>query len=78
MVPWGIIEDPATGSAAGSLGAYLVTHKKLRPGEKLTIAQGVEMGRPSHIEVEIEETRGRLTPRVTGSAVCVLEGHIEA
>ena len=78
MVPWGIIEDPATGSAAGSLGAYLVTHKKLRPGEKLTIAQGVEMGRPSHIEVEIEETRGRLTPRVSGSAVCVLEGHIEA
>jgi trans-2,3-dihydro-3-hydroxyanthranilate isomerase len=78
MVPWGIIEDPATGSAAGSLGAYLITHKKLRPGEKLTIAQGVEMGRPSHIEVEIEETRGRLTPRVTGSAVCVLEGHIEA
>ena len=78
MVPWGTLEDPATGSAAGSLGAYLVTHKKLRPGEKLTIAQGVEMGRPSHIEVEIEETRGRLTPRVTGSAVCVLEGHIEA
>ena len=78
MVPWGILEDPATGSAAGSLGAYLVTHKKLRPGEKLTIAQGVEMGRPSHIEVEIEETRGRLTPRVSGSAVCVLEGHIEA
>jgi trans-2,3-dihydro-3-hydroxyanthranilate isomerase len=78
MVPWGTLEDPATGSAAGSLGAYLVTHKKLRPGEKLTIAQGVEMGRPSHIEVEIEETHGRLTPRVSGSAVCVLEGHIEA
>jgi trans-2,3-dihydro-3-hydroxyanthranilate isomerase len=78
MVPWGTLEDPATGSAAGSLGAYLVTHKKLRPGEKLTIAQGVEMGRPSHIEVEIEETRGKLTPRVSGSAVCVLEGHIEA
>jgi trans-2,3-dihydro-3-hydroxyanthranilate isomerase len=78
MVPWGTLEDPATGSAAGSLGAYLVTHKQLRPREKLTIMQGVEMGRPSHIEVEIEETRGRLTPRVSGSAVCVLEGHIEA
>jgi trans-2,3-dihydro-3-hydroxyanthranilate isomerase len=78
MVPWGIIEDPATGSAAGSLGAYLVTHGKLRPDEKLAITQGVEMGRPSHIEVEIEERRGRLVPRVSGSAVCVMEGQIEA
>jgi trans-2,3-dihydro-3-hydroxyanthranilate isomerase len=78
MVPWGIIEDPATGSAAGSLGAYLVTHEKLRLGEMLTITQGVEMGRPSHIEVEIEGKRGKVTPRVSGSAVCIMEGHIEA
>jgi trans-2,3-dihydro-3-hydroxyanthranilate isomerase len=78
MLPWGVIEDPATGSAAGSLGAYLVDHRKLRAGEKLAITQGVEMKRPSHIEVEVEEKRGKLTPRVSGSAVCVLEGHIEA
>jgi trans-2,3-dihydro-3-hydroxyanthranilate isomerase len=78
MVPWGIIEDPATGSAAGSLGAYLVSHEKLRPGETLTVTQGVEMGRPSEIEVQVDESRGRFTPRVSGSAVCVVEGHIEA
>lgn len=78
MLPWGVIEDPATGSAAGSLGAYLVDHGKLAAGEKLTITQGVEMKRPSHIEVEIEEKRGKLTPRVSGSAVCILEGQIEA
>jgi trans-2,3-dihydro-3-hydroxyanthranilate isomerase len=78
MVPWGLIEDPATGSAAGSLGAYLVSHDKLRPGEKLSVTQGVEMGRPSEIEVQIDENRGRYTPRVSGSAVCVLEGQIEA
>jgi len=78
MVPWGIVEDPATGSAAGSLGAYLVSHGKLRPGQALVIAQGVEMGRSSHIEVEIVEKRGKFIPRVSGSAVCVLEGHIEA
>jgi trans-2,3-dihydro-3-hydroxyanthranilate isomerase len=78
MLPWGVIEDPATGSAAGSLGAYLVDHGKLGAGEKLTITQGVEMKRPSHIEVEIEEKRGKLTPRVSGSAVCILEGQIEA
>ena len=78
MLPWGVMEDPATGSAAGSLGAYLVDHGKLGAGEKLTITQGVEMKRPSHIEVEVEEKRGKLTPRVSGSAVCILEGQIEA
>ncbi len=78
MLPWGAIEDPATGSAAGSLGAYLVRHEELRAGEQLKILQGVEMKRPSHIEVEVIESRGVLTSRVSGSAVCVMEGHIEA
>ena len=32
MLPWEIYEDPATGSAAGSLGAYLVQHGKLAAG----------------------------------------------
>jgi trans-2,3-dihydro-3-hydroxyanthranilate isomerase len=78
MVPWGIIEDPATGSAGGSLGAYLVQHGQLRASEGLTITQGVEMGRPSEIQVEITAERGRLTPKVSGSAVRVFEGEIEA
>ncbi|MGH9776325.1 MAG: PhzF family phenazine biosynthesis protein [Candidatus Acidiferrales bacterium] len=78
MVPWELIEDPATGSAGGSLGAYLVRHKKLRVGEELSITQGVEMGRPSHIRVQVSEQKGRLTPRVSGSAVRIWEGHIDA
>jgi trans-2,3-dihydro-3-hydroxyanthranilate isomerase len=78
MVPWGTIEDPATGSAGGSLGAYLVQHGQLRASEGLTITQGVEMGRPSEIQVEITAERGRLTPKVSGSAVRVFEGKIEA
>lgn len=78
MLPWGIQEDPATGSAGGSLGAYLVQHGHLRPLETLKIAQGVEMGRPSEIHVEISSERGRLTPKVSGSAVRVFEGEIEA
>jgi len=78
MVPWGIIEDPATGSAGGSLGAYLVQHGQLRAPEGLTIIQGVEMGRPSEIQVEIMAERGRLTPKVSGSAIRVFEGEIEA
>jgi trans-2,3-dihydro-3-hydroxyanthranilate isomerase len=78
MVPWGIVEDPATGSAGGSLGAYLVHHGQLKPYETLSIMQGVEMGRPSEIQVEVSEERGKLTPQVSGSAVRIFEGHIEA
>ncbi len=78
MLPWPVSEDPATGSAAGSLGAYLVRHGKLRVGETLHISQGIEMGRPSHIEVMVEERRSKLVPRVSGSAEVVIEGFIEA
>jgi trans-2,3-dihydro-3-hydroxyanthranilate isomerase len=45
----GITEDPATGSAAAALGLYLAD----RVGDiRFEIAQGVEMGRPSHIYVD--------------------------
>src|ERR1700689_3892201 len=78
MVPWGTIEDPATGSAGGSLGAYLVHPGQLKAGEQLQITQGVEMGRPSEILVQVGADRGKLTPQVSGSAVGIFEGHIEA
>jgi trans-2,3-dihydro-3-hydroxyanthranilate isomerase len=78
MLPWGIYEDPATGSAAGSLGAYLVKHGKLATGHTLSILQGAEMGRPSHIEVEVTQSGKKLVPRVSGAAVRVLEGTIQA
>jgi trans-2,3-dihydro-3-hydroxyanthranilate isomerase len=76
MLPWEIYEDPATGSAAGSLGAYLVRHGKLTPGHTLTILQGEEMGRPSHIEVQVTQSGKKLVPRVSGAAVKVFEGTI--
>ncbi len=76
MLPWEVYEDPATGSAAGSLGAYLVRHGKLAPGHTLTILQGEEMGRPSHIEVEVTQSGKKLVPRVSGAAVKVFEGTI--
>jgi len=76
MMPWELYEDAATGSAAGSLGAYLVKHGKLGAGHTLHIAQGVEMGRPSAIEVEVTEAGKKLTPRVSGAAVKVFEGVI--
>jgi trans-2,3-dihydro-3-hydroxyanthranilate isomerase len=76
MLPWELYEDAATGSAAGSLGAYLVQHGKLSPAQTFYILQGVEMGRPSHIEVEVSQTGKKLVPRVSGAAVKVFEGTI--
>lgn len=76
MLPWELYEDAATGSAAGSLGAYLVRHGKLPPAHTLTILQGEEMGRPSHIEVEVTQSGKKLVPRVSGAAVKVFEGTI--
>jgi trans-2,3-dihydro-3-hydroxyanthranilate isomerase len=77
MLPWELYEDPATGSAAGSLGAYMVKHGKLSPGHTLSILQGEEMGRPSHIEVEVTQGGKKLVPRVSGAAVKVFEGTIQ-
>jgi trans-2,3-dihydro-3-hydroxyanthranilate isomerase len=76
MMPWELYEDAATGSAAGSLGAYLVKHGRIGAGHTLNITQGVEMGRPSHIEVEVTQSGKKLTPRVSGAAVKVFEGVI--
>jgi trans-2,3-dihydro-3-hydroxyanthranilate isomerase len=75
----GVPEDPATGSAAGCFGSYLVKHELIR-GEPLTtveIEQGLQMRRPSLIHVELalgEEAIDRVW--VAGSVVRVLEGTI--
>jgi trans-2,3-dihydro-3-hydroxyanthranilate isomerase len=76
MLPWELYEDAATGSAAGSLGAYLIKQGRLAPGHTLSILQGTEMGRPSHIEVEVTQSGKKLVPRVSGAAVRVFEGTI--
>jgi trans-2,3-dihydro-3-hydroxyanthranilate isomerase len=60
-------EDPATGSAAGPLCAYLAE----RAGcPALTIEQGVELHRPSRLEAAMEGER----PRVGGRVVVVGDG----
>lgn len=77
MVPWEIGEDPATGSAAGSLGAYLVHQGRLKLATPLEIYQGIEMQRPSRIRVEVLAQYGKLVPRVSGTAVTIMEGFLE-
>jgi trans-2,3-dihydro-3-hydroxyanthranilate isomerase len=78
MMPWELYEDAATGSAAGSLGAYLVKEGVLGAGHTLHVGQGIEMGRPSQIEVEVSQVAKKLTPRVSGAAVKVFEGVIRS
>ncbi len=71
-----IREDPATGGASGPLGAYLVRHR-LRPAGSLWLEQGYEMGRPSQIEVEVEQQDGEITRvRVGGGVVRMAEGEL--
>ena len=60
-------EDPATGSAAGPLLAYLNARTGL---ERVEVAQGVEMGRPSRLLAEMED--GRV--RVGGDVVVLVTG----
>jgi len=67
----GVVEDPATGAAAAALGAYLRAHDELPPDGRLTVLQGVEMGRPSRLQVEVPGPTGGI--RVSGRAV-VLDG----
>ncbi len=67
--PDGVIEDPATGSAAGPMLAYL----QERAGTtSLTIRQGDEIGRPSRLDCTWAEDR----PRVAGDVVVVADGHV--
>ncbi|MGH2486767.1 MAG: PhzF family phenazine biosynthesis protein, partial [Ktedonobacterales bacterium] len=79
----GVAEDPATGSAAGPLGVYLARHGRLSPDEhgesRLHIAEGVEMGRASTIEVAITGGADDVREvRVGGEAVLVAEGTLTA
>ncbi|HEV8194120.1 MAG TPA: PhzF family phenazine biosynthesis isomerase, partial [Ktedonobacterales bacterium] len=50
----GRVEDVATGSAAGPVGAYLVRHGRAQAGTESVIQQGRFVGRPSEIVVRVE------------------------
>ena len=76
----GIIEDPATGSAAAAFAGLLGRFGGYGDGEHtVAIEQGYEMGRPSLIRLGMTIVVGQFTAvTVGGSAVIVAEGTIEA
>jgi trans-2,3-dihydro-3-hydroxyanthranilate isomerase len=76
----GVPEDPATGSANGTLGAYLVHHRAVPVHEgtnHFVSEQGAEMGRPSTLHVLVDTSGDEITRvRVAGSVVPVVEGTV--
>jgi trans-2,3-dihydro-3-hydroxyanthranilate isomerase len=75
----GVPEDPATGSASGPLGAYLVRHRLVRGEGALTLVseQGTKMGRSSLVHIRLRVTDGQARDiRVGGGVVAVLDGRL--
>ena len=72
----GIVEDPATGSAAAAFAGALARFEDLPDGwHTLPILQGAEMGRPSLIGLEVSIENGALAgARIAGKAVKVSDG----
>ena len=75
----GIDEDPATGAAATALAGYLAPLGAEASGTlHWSVDQGVEMGRPSRLEVEADLSESVVTGiRVSGSSVLVSRGEMK-
>ncbi|HKE55555.1 MAG TPA: PhzF family phenazine biosynthesis protein [Pyrinomonadaceae bacterium] len=78
-----IAEDPATGSACGALGGYLIHHgglASLEPVEgnyNFVIEQGDFIHRPSRINLEVKGSQGKVAQvRVGGPSVVVAKGEV--
>lgn len=77
---FGIAEDPAIGSAAGPLGAYLVKYGVIaaEPTAEFVDEQGIEMGRPSFLHLRITRDGDEITSvQVGGTCVYVGRGEIK-
>jgi trans-2,3-dihydro-3-hydroxyanthranilate isomerase len=72
----GTWEDPATGSANAPLACLLLSLDATREAAAFTIHQGVEMGRPSLLEVEARRTADGIMATLYGSCVPVMAGEI--
>jgi len=79
----GVPEDPATGSAAGPLGVFLALHGAVPGGVaqgrgRFIFDQGVEMGRPSELDVTVLFENDRPSGvRVEGGAVLMMRGELD-
>ncbi len=72
----GNVEDVATGSAAGPLGAYLYKHNMFNVGHEIIINQGSFVGRPSKIRVSMSNSEKDIL--VSGAVAILAKGAIVA
>jgi PhzF family phenazine biosynthesis protein len=70
-------EDPATGSAAGPLGAYLAEYGLAGMPGTVEIRQGEQVGRPSVLEVEVRPEGDSYAISVGGGVAIVGRGEFE-
>lgn len=75
---YGVVEDAATGSAAGPLAAHLARHRMAAYGEWISIVQGVEIGRRSMMHALVQGAGDRVdSADVAGSAVIIGHGALD-
>ncbi|MFF0143220.1 PhzF family phenazine biosynthesis protein [Streptomyces sp. NPDC005227] len=74
----GVIEDVATGSAAGCVAAYLRRHGRLDDGDRQVLRQGRFCGRPSEMTISAHGSPQDITSvRVGGEVAVVAHGRLE-
>lgn len=72
---YGVVEDAATGSAAGPIAIHLARHGLTAYGDTVEILQGVEMGRPSLMRATAESDEQTVhSVRVNGPGVITAKG----
>jgi trans-2,3-dihydro-3-hydroxyanthranilate isomerase len=76
----GVVEDPATGSAAVALGVFLVHRGVLKDGSTdVVVEQGIEMGRPSRMELTVRaEGEATVETSVGGRVAAFARGELVA
>lgn len=74
----GVPEDPATGSAAAAFAGWLAGQTSGNGTQRFALEQGIEMGRPSEIDLEFDRAAHGVTAvRVSGASVMVTEGSLQ-
>lgn len=74
---YGVPEDPATGSANGSLSGYLVKHRYLGSDSiDIRVEQGAEIGRPSILLHRTRQTDTEIEVNIGGKVVPVARGEL--
>ncbi|MBF0473829.1 MAG: PhzF family phenazine biosynthesis protein [Nitrospirae bacterium] len=74
---YGIPEDPATGSANGSLAGYIVKTNYFGSDKiDITVEQGYNLGRPSRLYLTAKESNSKIEVMVGGRVFGIMEGRL--